>query len=148
MAFYAVLYYAGLRPAEAVGLRLSDCQPHESGWGTLTLREPRPVSGKQWTDSGKRHGRGGLKAREAATDRPVPIPSVLVTILRAHLKAFGTAEEGGVRLNAGVSIAEVARRVGNSPEVIHRRYHDCIDGHEEAANAKIAKSLAEEGDST
>lgn len=33
----------------------------------------------------------------------------------------------------GDPIAEVARRVGNSPEVIHRRYRDCIDGHEEAA---------------
>lgn len=25
--------------------------------------------------------------------------------------------------------------MGNSPEVIHRRYHGCVDGHEEAANA-------------
>lgn len=49
-------------------------------------------------------------------------------------------------LNAGVPIAEVARRVGNTPEVINRRYHGCIDGHEEAANAKIAKSLEDEGD--
>ncbi|MGW2610816.1 hypothetical protein ACWC4A_41680 [Streptomyces mirabilis] len=49
-------------------------------------------------------------------------------------------------LNAGVPIAEVARRVGNSPEVIHRRYHGCIDGHEEAANAKITKALEEDGD--
>ncbi|MDU8994536.1 site-specific integrase [Streptomyces mirabilis] len=78
VAFYAVLYYAGLRPAEAVGLRLSDCHLPEAGWGTLTLRETRPVSGKQWTDSGERHDRRGLKAREAAADRPVPIPPVLV----------------------------------------------------------------------
>ncbi|MEU9989903.1 hypothetical protein AB0E10_24530 [Streptomyces sp. NPDC048045] len=49
-------------------------------------------------------------------------------------------------LNAGVPLAEVARRVGNSPEVIHRRYHGCIDGHEEAENAKIARSLKEDGD--
>lgn len=195
VAFYAVLYYAGLRPAEAVGLRLSDCELPEKGWGTLTLRETRPVSGKQWTDSGERHDRRGLKAREASTDRPVPIPPVLVAILQAHLKTFGTAKEGRVFgnerggvvgsstywrvweearqyalppervqsplagrpydlrhacitrwLNAGVPIAEVARRVGNSPEVIHRRYHGCIDGHEEAANAKIAKALEEEGD--
>ncbi|MGK5697922.1 tyrosine-type recombinase/integrase [Streptomyces sp. URMC 128] len=195
VAFYAVLYYAGLRPAEAVGLRLSDCHLPETGWGTLTLAETRPVSGKQWTDSGERHDRRGLKAREAATDRPVPIPPVLVAILRAHLKEFGTAKEGrmfgnergGVVgsstywrvweeareyalppdrvesplagrpydlrhacitrwLNAGVPIAEVARRVGNSPEVIHRRYHGCIDGHEEAANAKITKALEEDGE--
>ncbi len=195
VAFYAALYYAGLRPAEAVGLRWSDCHLPERGWGTLTLRETRPVSGKQWTDSGERHDRRGLKAREASSDRPVPIPPVLVAILRAHLKEFGTAKEGRVFgnerggvvgsstywrvweearpyalppervdsplagrpydlrhacitrwLNAGVPIAEVARRVGNSPEVIHRRYHGCIDGHEEAANAKIAKALEEEGD--
>ncbi|MFF9767475.1 tyrosine-type recombinase/integrase [Streptomyces sp. NPDC014636] len=194
-AFYSVLYYAGLRPAEAVGLRVSDCYLPETGWGTLTLRETRPVAGKLWTDSGERHDRRGLKAREAATDRPVPIPPVLVAILQNHLKEFGTAKEGRVFgnerggvvgsstywrvwqeareyalppervftplagrpydlrhacitrwLNAGVPIAEVARRVGNSPEVIHRRYHGCIDGHEEAANEKIAKSLEEDGD--
>jgi integrase len=195
VAFYAVLYYGGLRPAEAVGLRRSDCHLPDAGWGTLTLRETRPVSGKQWTDSGERHDRRGLKAREAKSDRPVPIPPVLVAILRAHLETFGTAKEGRVFgnergdvvgsstywrvweeareyalppgrvdsplagrpydlrhacitrwLNAGVPIAEVARRVGNSPEVIHRRYHGCIDGHEEAANEKIAKALEEEGD--
>ncbi|MFD8570912.1 tyrosine-type recombinase/integrase [Streptomyces sp. NPDC059639] len=195
VAFYAVIYHAALRPAEAVGLRLSDCHLPETGWGTLTLRETRPVSGKQWTDSGERHDRRGLKARETSTDRPVPIPPILVSILRAHLKAFGTAREGRVFgnerggvvgsstywrvweeareyalppdrvdsplagrpydlrhacitrwLNAGVPIAEVARRVGNSPEVIHRRYHGCIDGQEHAANAKISAALEEEGD--
>ncbi|MFE4623225.1 tyrosine-type recombinase/integrase [Streptomyces mirabilis] len=166
VAFYAVLYYAGLRPAEAVGLRRSDCHLPDAGWGTLTLRETRPVSGKQWTDSGERHDRRGLKAREAMSDRPVPIPPVLVAILRAHLDALreyalppdrvGSPLAGrpyDLRhacitrwLNAGVPIAEVARRVGNSPEVIHRRYHGCIDGHEEAANAKITKALEEDGD--
>ncbi|WP_240124663.1 site-specific integrase, partial [Streptomyces sp. MUM 136J] len=81
VAFYAVLYYAGLRPAEAVGLRLSDCRLPERGWGTLTLRETRPVSGKQWTDSGERHDRRGLKAREASTDRPVPIPPIVPLVV-------------------------------------------------------------------
>ncbi|MEV5009920.1 MULTISPECIES: hypothetical protein [unclassified Streptomyces] len=45
-----------------------------------------------------------------------------------------------------VPIAEVARRVGNSPKVIQHRYHGCIDGHEEAANAKITKALEGDGD--
>nr|WP_319732203.1 hypothetical protein [Streptomyces sp. MB09-01] len=44
-------------------------------------------------------------------------------------------------LNAGVPVAEVARRAGNSPEVIHQRYEGCIDGHEEPNNAKIAKAM-------
>lgn len=96
MAFYAVLYYAGLRPAGAVGLKRSDRHLPDAGRGTLTLREKRPVSGKQWTDSGERHDRRGLKAREAESDRPVPVPPVLVAIPRAHLDAFGAAKEGRV----------------------------------------------------
>ncbi len=75
VAFYAVLYYAGLRPAEAVGLRRSDCHLPEMGWGTLTLRETRPVSGKQWTDSGERHDRRGLKARGGVLGPAGPHPA-------------------------------------------------------------------------
>jgi integrase len=50
-------------------------------------------------------------------------------------------------LNAGVPVAEVARRAGNSPEVIHRRYEGCIDGHEEVNNKKSEKAMgwAEQG---
>ncbi|MFI2347165.1 tyrosine-type recombinase/integrase [Streptomyces sp. NPDC019443] len=190
VGFFACQLYAAMRPAEAVGLRETDCYLPEKGWGTLTLRETRPVSGKKWTDSGKRHDKRGLKAREANTDRPVPAPPLLVAVLRAHIKEFGTAKDGrlfanergevlgtssywrvwqearpiglppdkassplGRRpydlrhtcitnwLNAGVPVAEVARRAGNSPEVIHRRYEGCIDGHEELNNKKIERAM-------
>lgn len=50
--------------------------------------------------------------------------------------------------HAGVPIAEVARRVGNSPAVIHRRHHGRIDGHEVAANTKITKALEGNGDTS
>ncbi|MEU2595787.1 hypothetical protein ABZ669_00555 [Streptomyces hirsutus] len=40
----------------------------------------------------------------------------------------------------------MARRVGNPPEAIHRRYHGCIDGHEEAADVNIEKALKEGGE--
>lgn len=195
VAFFACLLYAAMRPAEAVGLREVDCHLPEKGWGTLTLRETRPVSGKKWTDSGQRHDKRGLKAREADTDRPVPIPPYLVVLLRAHLEEFGTAKDGRLFpnergdvlgtssywrvwqearplalppdrgasplaqrpydlrhtcitnwLNAGVPVAEVARRAGNSPEVIHRRYEGCIDGHEELNNRKIEKAMGWESD--
>ncbi|MGW3058793.1 hypothetical protein ACWC98_23060 [Streptomyces goshikiensis] len=36
---------------------------------------------------------------------------------------------------------EVARRVGNSPEAIHRVYEGRIYGQEEAMNTKIEKAL-------
>jgi ADP-ribose pyrophosphatase YjhB (NUDIX family) len=52
VAFFACQLYAAMRPAEAVGLRKKDCFLPEEGWGTLTLKETRPVSGKRWTDSG------------------------------------------------------------------------------------------------
>ncbi|MFC9317427.1 tyrosine-type recombinase/integrase [Streptomyces nigra] len=190
LAFFACQLYAAMRPAEAVGLRERDCYLPETGWGTLTLRETRPVSGKKWTDSGKRHDKRGLKSREVKTDRPVPIPPLLVAILREHIREFGTAKDGRVFanergevlgtssywrvwqearpialppekadsplarrpydfrhtcitnwLNAGVPVAEVARRAGNSPEVIHRRYEGCIDGHEEVNNKKIEVAM-------
>jgi hypothetical protein len=44
-------------------------------------------------------------------------------------------------LNAGVPVAEVARRAGNSPEVIHRRYDGYIDGHEELNNRGIEQAM-------
>lgn len=46
-------------------------------------------------------------------------------------------------LNAGVPIAEVARRVGNLPEVIQRRYHGCIDGHERSHRQTTLSGHAE-----
>ncbi|MEU9172604.1 site-specific integrase [Streptomyces sp. NPDC048420] len=99
VAFFGCILYAAMRPAEVVGLRLDDCYLPEEGWGVLTLKETRPVSGKKWTDSGKRHDRRGLKMRDPETDRPVPIPPILVAMLRAHVKEFGTAADGRVFQN-------------------------------------------------
>jgi len=50
--FFAVLYYAGLRPAEAAALRLGDCELPEDGWGYLTLAASRPETNRRWTDTG------------------------------------------------------------------------------------------------
>lgn len=51
-------------------------------------------AGKQWTDSGEVHDRRGLKHRAPKELRHVPIPPVLVRILREHLARFGTAHDG------------------------------------------------------
>jgi integrase len=160
------------------------------GWGTLTLWEIRPIAGKAWTDSGARHDKRGLKSREPGTDWPVPIPPVLVAMLRAHIKEFGTGEGGRLSCNerggllgtssywrvwqearpfalpperassplgrrpydlratcitnwlrAGLPVAEVARRAGNSPEVIHRRHAGCIDDSAAENNKKIEQAM-------
>jgi integrase len=55
VAFFAALYYAGLRPAEAVALRVLDCHLPDEGWGRLTLGKTLLVTSKKWTDHGERH---------------------------------------------------------------------------------------------
>lgn len=99
VAFFATMYFAGPRPAEAVFLRRGDCELPETGWGVLHFHETRPESAKQWTDSGRTHDERGLKQRERGDVRPVPIPPELVSILRAHIKEFGVAEDGRVFAN-------------------------------------------------
>ncbi|ACY99472.1 integrase family protein [Thermomonospora curvata DSM 43183] len=192
VAFFAVLYYAGLRPAEAVALRVSDCYLPEEGWGRLTLVKTLPVTAKKWTDHGGRHDVRGLKQRPTNSARQVPIPPSLVSLLRAHIDEFGTAddgrlfrnERGGILgsttysraweearrlaftpdqvasplagrpydlrhaalstwLNAGISPADVAKRAGNSVEVLLKRYAGCLDGQEDSINRRIERALGD-----
>ncbi|MFC4030887.1 tyrosine-type recombinase/integrase [Streptomyces polygonati] len=93
-AFFGCLYYAAVRPGEALGLRWSDCTLPEHGWGRIELTETRPSAGKTWTDSGEAHDRRGLKQRAEGEVRIVPIPPPLVRLLLEHIEEFGTAEDG------------------------------------------------------
>jgi integrase len=93
-AFFGCLYYAAMRPGEALGLRRSDCTLPAKGWGRIELAETRPTAGKAWTDSGEAHDRRGLKQRGAGEVRIVPIPPPLVRMLREHLDDFGAAKDG------------------------------------------------------
>jgi integrase len=92
--FFACLYFAGIRPAEALGLRAQDCHLPATRWGELTLVKSRPQTNKRWTDDGTTHQERGLKHRADIDTRRVPIPPELVTILREHLDEFGTAPDG------------------------------------------------------
>ncbi len=96
MAFYACLYFAALRPAEAVALRRQDCHLPTAGWGRLTLEKSRPEVNRRWTDSHAAHDERGLKHRAADETRSVPIPPELVAILRAHIDTFGVAPDGRI----------------------------------------------------
>ncbi|MFT7839520.1 integrase [Saccharothrix sp. BKS2] len=93
-AFFATGYYAAARPAEGLALREDDCTLPAEGWGMLMLGESRPAAGKRWTDSGEVHDRRGLKHRGRKEVRPVPVPPVLVGVLRDHLDRYGTAPDG------------------------------------------------------
>ncbi|TBO56780.1 site-specific integrase [Streptomyces kasugaensis] len=92
--FFGCMYYAAARPAEVVGLQLKDCDLPRRGWGMLRLNETRPRSGSAWTDSGEAHDKRGLKHRPRKAVRQVPIPPELVSLLRWHVTAYGTAPDG------------------------------------------------------
>jgi integrase len=99
VAFFGVLYYSGLRPEEAIGLRLQDvilpdaANDEEGGsaeqWGELRLRSARPDVGSQWTDDGSGRDRRGLKHRAEGESRQVPCPPAVTKLLQDHIADFG-----------------------------------------------------------
>jgi integrase len=95
-AFYACMYFAALRPAEAVALRVQDCHLPTTGWGLLTLEKSRPEVNRRWTDTASAHDERGLKHRPVTETRRVPIPAELVAILRQHIDTFGVAADGRI----------------------------------------------------
>lgn len=94
VAFFACMYYAGLRPEEAANLKKQSLAIPEIGWGDLNLDGARPEIGKEWTDSGEASEEGPLKHRQASIGRTVPCPPALTEILHNHLARFGTARDG------------------------------------------------------
>lgn len=96
-AFFGCMYYAALRPEEAVDLRREQLVSlPDSGWGEMRLTHATPRAGSRWTDSGKVRERKALKHRADGETRRVPIHPDLVTLLRAHLKEYGTGPGGRV----------------------------------------------------
>ncbi|MBM9620566.1 tyrosine-type recombinase/integrase [Streptomyces zhihengii] len=99
-AFFGCLYYAAMRPGEIVALKESDCTlPPNSPecvqkWGELLLGESRPEVGGGWTDDGASYEKRGLKRRRSGATRTVPIPPVLVHLLREHIARYGTTDDG------------------------------------------------------
>jgi integrase len=93
-AFFGCLYYAALRPAEAVALRDADCVLPERGWGRIDLAASQPCAGTGWTDDGASREERGLKHRAPGETRSIPIPPVLVRMLRAHIARYGTSPGG------------------------------------------------------
>jgi integrase len=95
-AFYGCLYYAALRPSEAVMLREADLYLPAKGWGRIDLAASASRAGTAWTDHGTSRQERGLKHRAASEVRTIPIPSELVKLLRTHLKRYGTTTDGRI----------------------------------------------------
>ncbi|MEU5437561.1 hypothetical protein AB0G73_29890 [Streptomyces sp. NPDC020719] len=54
-AFFGCMYYAAMRQAEVIHLRLDQCHLLETGWGMLNLSGGVVTAGKEWTDDGAVH---------------------------------------------------------------------------------------------
>ncbi|MEV6864383.1 tyrosine-type recombinase/integrase [Streptosporangium subroseum] len=94
IAFFGVMYYAGLRPEEAVNLRKHNLLLPEEGWGELILEKANPAPGSAWSNSGERRDPGPLKHREEGEIRNIPCPPELTRLLHEHLRMHGTAADG------------------------------------------------------
>ena len=128
VTFFAVMYYAGLRPEEAINLGEDnvilpprvwdeDSQqwqdpPDDHDWGELHIRSATPDAGSEWTDDGSLREKRQLKHRAEGDSRIVPAHPELTKLLRYHLAQFGTAPDG--RLFSGV-------RGGELPTITYRR---------------------------
>lgn len=115
VVFFAMLFYAYVRPEEALNVRDYECTLPEdvNAWGNIRLSETKPTAGKRWTDSGKIHDTRGLKGRPDTAVRNVPIPPVLVAIIKAHIAEFGVADDGRLVTNerGGIPVASTYTRV-------------------------------------
>jgi integrase len=112
------MYYAGLRPEEAINLAADNVilpppgQLDDEDWGELHVRSATPDAGSEWTDDGSAREKRQLKHRAEGDSRFVPIHPELTKLLRDHLARFDIAP--GVRLFGGV-------RGGELPTITYRR---------------------------
>jgi integrase len=105
IAFFATMYYSGLRPEEAAALNkrnLAIPEPNwnehkgafDYGWGEFHLEEATPHVGARWTDGGKPRDHRQLKSRAAGEGRSVPCPPELTALLWRHISAYGYGPDG------------------------------------------------------
>lgn len=89
-------------------MQKSRCRLPASGWGLLNLKGGVVTAGKEWTNDGAVHEVHSLKRRAAKATRPVPIPPVLVRMLREHIVSFGVAPDGRLFRNAAGNYVDPA----------------------------------------
>jgi integrase len=134
-AFFGTIYYAGLRPEEAIELGEQnltlpprkwneetskwETPPDSDGWGALTFETAAPDAGRAWTDDGDQRDRRQLKHRARGEVRTVPMHPELVALLRFHIEEFGTSPDG--KLFTGVRGGELATVVSRRAWIAARK---------------------------
>jgi hypothetical protein len=94
-------------------LRAADLHLPRTGWGRIVLSASASRAGRAWTDEGTARQERGLRHRAGNETRTIPIPPVLVRLLRA----------------------------GHGVAVLLKIYAHCIGGQATAANQRIADAL-------
>jgi integrase len=131
VAFFGCLYFAALRPEEAVALTKHNLSLPNNGWGELRLDRAEPYAGREWTNSGNNRDERQLKQRARGETRIVPSPPELTALLNDHMDTYGTAADG--RLFTG------ERNTGELPKLTivrtWRRAREAVFTEEVAATA-------------
>lgn len=108
VAFFGCLYFAALRPEEAVNLQEASLQIPDEGWGWITIDRAAPDTGKAWTDTGQQRDERQLKHRAAGESRRVPCAPELTALLHEHVATFGTDAAGRIfRGEHGAALATI-----------------------------------------
>lgn len=107
-AFFALMYFAALRPAEVQLVRAADLTLPATGWGEAVLWGSDPQASPSWMDDEEVGTHRPLKHRSRKTRRVVPLCPELVAILREHLASFHIGKDG--RLFTSLHGKAVAKR--------------------------------------
>lgn len=172
-AMTAVAYYAGLRPSEVVMIRCSALVLPGEGWGVLDVREAdisfdepgEPKTGprsvpippvlvellRTWITHNDLSGddllfRTRTGRRPTASNWARSWQRALRTIGHPSLRVYDCRHAAATTwLRAGVPLAEIARRLGHSVEILVSTYVGVIEGDEYLANERIDAVLGRDG---
>lgn len=95
-AFFGCMYYAALRPEEALHLRADEYErpSKPGGWGWLHLTGATVSVGNDWGDATGTTEERGLKHRAKSATRDVPCPPPLCDLLDQHIREFEPPANG------------------------------------------------------
>jgi hypothetical protein len=99
IAFFALMYYAALRPGEAADLPEPALQLPSTGWGELFLPGSAPTTGAAWSDSGRVRDERGLKHRARGSPRRAISAAADSASPGAHRRVRGQRPGALVRLH-------------------------------------------------
>jgi integrase len=145
------MYYAALRPSEALALHAGDIVPpaKDGEWGWIRVSRSNTTVGNRWTDTGKR-GPRQLKHRAAGAVRVALCPPELVALLCEHERRYGLAadgrlfrggQDGHIRDEDYLSVWHAARRLISGDVIAQRAVARPYDLRHSAVSTWLAAGV-------